>query len=102
MDIKIDRERYNALLKRKEIKFSVEHPKSSTATLYEIRKTLASKLNAEIGKTYVIRLLTKTGTHLSIGEAEIYDDESTAKNLVPHHILERNEPTRRKKEAKKS
>jgi ribosomal protein S24E len=101
MDVRIDQERYNALLKRREVKFTVEHPRSGTSSLNEARTTLASKLNVALEKTYIIKLTTKTGTHLSVGEAEIYDDESIAKKLVPEHILKRNTPTRRKKEEAK-
>lgn len=101
MDVRIDQERYNALLKRREVKFTVEHPRSGTSSLNEARNALASKLNVALEKTYIIKLTTKTGTHLSVGEAEIYDDESIAKRLVSEHILKRNASTRRKKEEPK-
>lgn len=101
MGVRIDQERYNAILKRREVRFTVEHPRLGTSSLNEARNTLASKLNVALEKTYVIKLTTKTGLHLSVGEAEIYDDESIAKKLVPKHILKRNASTRRKNEETK-
>ena len=98
MEVRIDSEKYNAFLKRREIKFTIEHPRAGTPKLYDVRKALASKLSSELEKHCIMKMGTKTGTHLSVGEAEVYDDESAAKTVVPKDILKRNEPTRRKKE----
>ncbi len=89
MKIKIVSDRYNALLRRREIALEVYHPGRPSPTRAEVRKALASLLGKSCEVTYIIRMVTKTGTHVAVGEAEIYDAVEDALAILPKHIIER-------------
>ena len=102
MEIKITQERYNPLMKRKEIAFQVEHTQTrSTPTRLEIHKTLAEMLKANPDAVYVKRVETKAGTMLAVGEANAYDSVEQAKLVEPKYIIARNMPKEEKKTAEK-
>ncbi len=89
-------EKYNPLLKRKELTFLVKHPASASPPLFEVKKNLAALFNAQEEAVYVMKLSGITGTNQTKGEAEIYDDPRRAKQIVPQYIQARNLSTRRK------
>ncbi len=87
----IDQKR-NDLLKRLEVKFQIDHEKSGTPTRLQIRQSLAGVLDVEEERVYIKKIETKTGTTISIGEANIYDSISQAEYVEPEHIILRNRP----------
>ena len=97
MEIKIAKESYNPLLKRKELSFSVKHPSAETPPRFELRQELATKLKSTLDQTFVIKLKTKTGTKEAVGEAQVYDSVERAKSIVPAHIVVRNLPPEERK-----
>lgn len=97
MEIKISKESYNPLLKRKEVSFSVKHPSAGTPPSFELRKELAAKLKSTLDQTFIIKLKTKTGTKEAVGEAQVYDSAERAKSIVPAHIAVRNLPPEERK-----
>lgn len=97
MEIKIAKESYNPLLKRKEVSFSVKHPSTGTPPRFELRKELATKLKSTLDQTFIVKLETKTGTNEAVGEAQVYDSVDRAKAIVPAHILVRNLPPEERK-----
>jgi len=98
MDFKIINEVYNPLMKRKEIKAEIIHHTAGTPDRFSIRKELASKLNEELEKIYIIKMVTKTGTNKTICDIEVYNEKEAAKLIVPKYILIRNLlPEERKK-----
>jgi len=99
MKIKITAQNHNSLLKRKEVIFEVEHePHEGTPTRVELRKKLAEILKANIDLIFVKRAITKTGSLLTVGEANVYDTVDQAKIVEAEHIIARNVPPAKPKE----
>jgi len=93
MKLKITSQNYNHLLKRREIAFEVEHaPKEGTPTRAEMRKSLAENLKANVELIFVERAITKRGSMLTVGEANIYDAQEQVKIVEADHIITRNVP----------
>lgn len=93
MEVKITQQRYNPLLKRREVAFELEHAQTrSTPTRLEVRKTLAEILKTNLDLVYVKRVETKTGTMIAVGEANAYDSAQQARLIEPKHIIARNIP----------
>jgi len=95
VEIKIASERYNPLLKRREVIFRVSHASATTPQRFELRKKLATLLNSNLDATLLIKVETKTGTNEAVGEAHIYDTPERAKAMAPTHWL-RNLPPEEK------
>ncbi|MDH5769771.1 MAG: hypothetical protein OEZ25_00560 [Candidatus Bathyarchaeota archaeon] len=102
MKIKKKSEKYNPILKRKEVTFAVNHPSSGTPLLFEIRKALASMNNVRLDSVYISKMYTLTGTNQTIVRTEIYDAPEAAKLIVPKHIQMRNLPPGEKGEEAKA
>lgn len=99
MEIKIISEKQNKLLKRREISFQVEHTQTGyTPPRLEIRKAVAAALKTDEGAVFVKRLETRTGTHLAMGVANVYDSIEQAKLIEPEYIFNRNVPAEKPKE----
>lgn len=92
MEIKVNNEFYNPLLKRKEISLEIEHTGEGTPERFDIRKRMASKLGTKIENVFVIDLRTLTGVQKSVCSLQVYDDANTASSTVPEHIVTRNLP----------
>jgi len=102
MEIKINQQQYNPLLKRREIAFTVEHRETKgTPSRLEIRRTLADVLKTNPEVVYVRRVETKAGTMTATGEANAYDSVEQAKLIEPKYIIERNTPKEKKEVAEK-
>ncbi len=92
MKIEITDRRRNELLKRLEVSFRISHEGDGTPTRLKVREQLASKLDVDMDRVYVKRLQTKTGTWITVGEANIYDTVQQALSIEPKHIILRNSP----------
>jgi ribosomal protein S24E len=91
MKINIMSKEQNPLMKRREVKFSVDHSDvGGTPSRIEVSKQLASMLKAKIELVFVKNLETKTGTMVTVGEANVYDSVEQAKFMEPKHIIARN------------
>lgn len=102
MEIKIISEKENPLLKRKEIFFQLEHGQTgSTPPRLEVRKAVAIELKKDAALVFVKKLETKTGTHLAVGTANVYDSVEHAKSVEPEYIVKRNTPPEKPKEEEK-
>jgi len=102
MDIKIIAQKYNPLLKRKEVVFEVNHEKvKGTPSRLEIRAKLAKLLKMKLEQVYVRKMETKTGTMIALGEANGYDTAEQAMLIEPKYVIERNTPKEKAKEAEK-
>lgn len=99
MEIKIISEKANPLLQRREICFHVKHDQTgSTPPRLEIRKAVATELKANADLVFVQKLETKTGTHIAVGVANVYDSIEGAKLIEPEYILKRNARPEKPKE----
>jgi small subunit ribosomal protein S24e len=102
MEIEIISEKYNPLLKRKEVVFQVKHEQTKgTPPRFEIRTKLAEKLKMKLEQVYVRKVETKTGTMIARGEANAYDSIKQAMFIEPKFIIERNAPKEKAEEAEK-
>jgi len=93
MEVKIISEKKNLLLKRREVQFHIDHnQQGSTPPRLEVGKALATALKTNTDMVFVKKLETKTGTHLAVGVANVYDSLEQAKLIEPEYILKRNMP----------
>ena len=91
MKLKIVSKEKNPLLKRTEVTFSIEHDQTGgTPSRAEVRSQLAAQLNTKLELVYIKHLETKTGTMVTVGEANAYDSAEQAKLVEPKHIIARN------------
>ena len=100
MDFKIKQDKYNPLLKRKEVSLEIDHDGQGTPSRAELRKAVASKYNTKQENVYVIEMETGTGTQSAISGVEVYDDAQSALQTVPKHIQIRNLPPEERKKVK--
>ena len=102
MEIKVSNELYNPLLKRKEITLQIDHTGEGTPQRFDIRKRMASKLNAKIENVFVISLDTSTGLQRTTCALQVYDDSRAASSAVPEHVATRNLPPEERVKAKEA
>lgn len=102
MEVKIISQKENPLLKRKEINFQVEHDQpGSTPPRLEIRKALAAALKVNVDLVFVKKFETRTGMHVAVGTANLYDSPEQAKLTEPVYVIKRNIPPEKPKEEAK-
>ncbi len=102
MEVKIVSEKENPLLKRREVYFHIDHEQiGSTPPRLEIRKAVATALKKDVDLIFVKKLETKTGMHLAVGIANVYDSLEQAKLIEPKYIVKRNMPPEKPKEEEK-
>ena len=101
MEIKIISQKENPLLKRKEVKFNVEHSTGSTPPRLEVRRAVATALKANVDLVFLKKFETKTGTRTAAGTANLYDSVEQAKLIEPEYIVKRNIPPEKPKEEAK-
>ena len=89
MDVKITSRKRNPLFKRTELIFEVEHPQTGTPQRSETRKKLAEVVNTDPELLFIKKMVTKTGTMTTVGEANVYDSLDQARIVEPKHILAR-------------
>jgi small subunit ribosomal protein S24e len=103
MEVKIISEKYNPLLKRREVIFQVKHEQTKgTPPRFEIRGKLADMLKTKLEQVYVKKVETKTGTMTALGEANAYDSAEQAMLIESKFIIERNTPKKKEEEAEKT
>jgi small subunit ribosomal protein S24e len=101
MEVEIVSEKENSLLKRKEVRFRVEHGEPGNTPLrLEVRKALAAALKKNADLVFVKKMETKTGTRVAVGSANVYDSLEQAKLIEPKYIVKRNSPPEKPKEDK--
>lgn len=102
MQVKILSQKYNPLLKRKEVVFEVDHSQEGqTTSRLELRNSLAGLLKTKVDLVHVERVETKTGTMIAVGEANAYDTVEQAKTVERDHIIARDTPSEKKAEEEK-
>jgi small subunit ribosomal protein S24e len=102
MEVKIISEDQNSLLKRREVRFTVEHGDTgSTPPRKEMRRAVANALKADENLVFIKRFSTKTGTSTAVGIANVYDSSEQAKRIEPEYIVKRNIPPEKPKDGEK-
>jgi small subunit ribosomal protein S24e len=92
MEVKIIAEKENPLLKRKEVRFQVEHVAGATPPRPEIRRAVAESLKTKVELVFVKRFETRPGMHTAVGVANLYDSVEHAQLIEPEYIVKRNVP----------
>jgi small subunit ribosomal protein S24e len=100
MDVKITAKKENPLMKRKEVKFTVEHIQGKTPARLDMKRLVAGALGVNDKLVFIKRMKTLTGTTIAVGFANAYESEAQAKIIEPAYILKRNNPEKPKEEAK--
>ena len=90
MNIEIIERKENALLKREEITFKIEHLGEQTPSRETVIAKLAAIVNAEKERTVLKEIRSQFGLHESLGFANLYVNGEQAILIEPKHILIRN------------
>jgi ribosomal protein S24E len=99
MQVKIDSTKNNPLLKRKEVVFTiVQGPKEKTPQRLEVKKAVAIEMKIGDDVVFIKRMRTKTGTNITVGDANVYQSFNQAKIVEPEYIMKRNSPPKKPKE----
>ena len=83
-------ERYNPLIKRKEVTIVISHPNAGTPMRFVVREAIAKHYNVEIDKVYVRKIESEYGMAQTRVYAHIYDSVERALSFEPKHIIIRN------------
>lgn len=100
MEIEIISDKENPLLKRREVHFRVKHEQTgSTPPRLEVRNAVASALKVKVNFVFVKKFKTKTGKHIAVGLANVYDSADQARLVEPEYIIKRNVSPEKPREA---
>jgi small subunit ribosomal protein S24e len=102
VDIKILEVKENKLLKRREIRFEIEHLGTGTPNRLEVKNKLAALQTAKPELTFIIDIKTVFGLPKSLGNATVYDDAQLAEKLEPNYIKIRNMDKDKRDDARKA
>jgi small subunit ribosomal protein S24e len=89
MDIKILKDKKNALLNRRELDFIVKY-EGSTPSRSDIRNKLAAMLNAPLELLVIQRIKTEYGMQEGKGYAKLYEDADRMKKVELEYVMKRN------------
>lgn len=93
MKIEIVSQKENPLLMRTEVQFRINHDEAgSTPPRLEIRSAVADALKASVDLVFVKRFVTRTGTSVALGVANVYGSAEQAKLIEPDYIVKRMVP----------
>ncbi|OYT37936.1 MAG: 30S ribosomal protein S24e [Desulfurococcales archaeon ex4484_58] len=84
-------EKYNPLIKRKEVVIRIGHVGKSTPSRGLIRTEVSKIYGVEVERTYVRKIKTGYGIGVTVAYIHIYDSVERAKKFEPEHIIKRNE-----------
>jgi len=89
MEIKLTSVKRNPLFNRQEVEFQVVQAKTPSRS--NVRIGIAVALKTDLDQVYVREIETKSGTHVTVGSAHVYDDPTQALKIEPKYIVERNQ-----------
>ncbi|MHC1631814.1 MAG: 30S ribosomal protein S24e [Methanotrichaceae archaeon] len=92
MDIKIIEEKDNLILKRREVKFMIEHDGPTPSRKSVVEKLIAI-MNSQPGLLVVDNMKSEFGKRETVGYAKIYETEERMRQVERPNIIERNMPT---------
>lgn len=90
MKLELTSTKTNPLIGRREVAFKIEE--KSTPNRSGIKVELATALRVNLDQVYVQEIETKSGTHVTLGVAHVYDDPATALKVEPKYVIRRNNP----------
>lgn len=83
-------DKYNPLVKRRELSLIVHHESKSTPMRINLRVAVAEKLGADIQRVYVRSIYSEYGVGVSRAGVYIYDTVERALAFEPKYSIERN------------
>ena len=89
-DFEIKEDVKNPLLKRRELNIIINHSGTGTPKRLEVRNKIASKLNEDLDKVYVIKVVELPDHNSCKVLAHIYDNKETALKIEQQYIIKRN------------
>jgi len=101
MEIKFVSVKKNPLLNRKEVDFLIEQYSKTTPSRLEIKRKIAVELKSPEETVFVKKMQTLTGSNITVGIANIYDNTKHADLIEAKHIKKRNIVEEKKKEEAK-
>lgn len=84
-------DRYNPLIKRREVIIKISHIGKGTPSRGIVRKAIADAYEKPIECVYVRKIISEFGWGVTKVEAHIYDSPDKAKLYEPDYIIKRNE-----------
>ncbi len=82
-------EKYNPLIRRKELKVIVHHVGKGTPSRLELRSAIANAYNVDEERVYIRSILSEFGIGRTRVQVHIYDSPERAKEFEPEHIIKR-------------
>ena len=98
MEITITDDKYNPLIKRKEITGVIDHINEVTPDRESARSKIAALLNTDVEHVVLQSIIGHFGSTTSKFLIHLYDDEETKMKYEAVHILKRNKLIEEKKE----
>ena len=83
-------ERYNPLIKRRELDLVIHHELKPTPMRITLRMQLAEALGADVRLVYVRSIRTEYGIGRSRARVHVYESLDRVKAFEPQHIIDRN------------
>jgi small subunit ribosomal protein S24e len=84
-------DKYNPLIKRREVVIRIAHIGKSTPSRGLVRHEVAKAYNVDVNLVYVREIRTEYGMGVSNAVIHIYESVERAKQFEPPHIIKRNE-----------
>lgn len=89
-EVSIASDRFNKLVRRREMKIIIEHPGAGTPSRKEIAEKVRVLLNLPEQQVLIVRkILTEYGLGRSSVLVHIYDEAERAKRFEPVHLLKK-------------
>ncbi|MEM1958093.1 MAG: 30S ribosomal protein S24e [Archaeoglobaceae archaeon] len=99
MEVRVESEKYNPLLKRKEVYLKIKFDEKTPKRM-EVREKVAGLFSVELERVVVDYIKTEFGKREAECYAKIYDSAEDLKRIEDKHILVRNFPELKKEEKK--
>jgi small subunit ribosomal protein S24e len=91
MEVVVEKEKHNPLLKRKEIYFRLKYEEEgATPSRNDVRQKLAGLFNANLDTVVIDYIKPEFGKSEAYCYAKIYDSVDDLKSIEEDHILKRN------------
>lgn len=100
MEVCVESERYNPLLKRKEVFLRVKF-NGSTPARKEVREKIAGLFSVELERVAVDYIKTEFGKREARCYVKIYDSAEDLKKIEDEHVILRNFPELKEKKEEK-
>lgn len=90
MKMEITEKKGNALLRRTEVRFTIDHKGEATPKLAAVAEEIVKGMKSKKGAVVIESIETKYGGGVSTGYAKVYDSEEAALEYESEHLLKRN------------